>query len=207
MIILASGSPRRRDLLQHAGYTFERSTADIDESVLPGEPPVDYILRVSYEKAEAVRRQVPMGSIIITADTSVVDGDDILGKPQDETEAIAMLQRLRGRTHQVMTAFTVLDTATNTLKQSWVSTDVEMRPYSDAEIVDYVASGDPMDKAGAYAIQNPDFAPVARIAGCYANVVGLPLCRLVAVLKAFGQAPSHELACNFPTDCALSGQY
>lgn len=202
MIVLASGSPRRHDLLSRAGYTFERISADIDESVYVGEDPAVYTLRMSDEKAQAVRDQCVHGSIIITADTSVVDGTQILGKPIDEADATAMLQQLRNRTHRVITAFAVLDTQTGVLQQELISTNVTMRDYSDDEIAAYVASGDPMDKAGAYAIQNPEFAPVAAIEGCYANVVGLPLCRVIGMLNALGRASSHDISCEFPHQCA-----
>lgn len=203
MIILASGSPRRRELLTQAGYVFQRLSADIDESVLPNEAPDVYTLRVSREKADAVRHHAAANAVIITADTSVVDGGQILGKPTDEAEATAMLQQLRGRTHQVITAFSVLVVETSELQQGLVSTDVTMRDYSDDEIAAYVASGDPMDKAGGYAIQNPDFAPVAAIDGCYANVVGLPLCQVVALLSGVGHPPAQSLGCQFPHQCAF----
>lgn len=203
MIVLASGSPRRRDLLTQAGYSFQRQSADIDESVLPNEAPDIYTLRVSRQKAEAVRHNVPSHAIIITADTSVVDGLQILGKPVDKADATAMLQQLRGCTHQVITAFSVLDVATDNLQQGLVSTDVTMRDYSDDEIAAYVASGDPMDKAGGYAIQNREFAPVAAITGCYANVVGLPVCQVVALLEAVGYPAPQTPTCNFPTGCGF----
>ena len=203
MIILASGSPRRRELLARAGYTFSKTSADIDESVLPDEKPRDYIRRICLAKAEAVRENVPADSVIITADTSVIDGEKILGKPVDAADAVQMLKQLRGRTHQVMTAFVVLDTATKRIEQDIISTDVVMRDYTDAEIDAYVASGDPMDKAGAYAIQNKAFAPVAEINGCYANVVGLPLCRVIAALEAGGHAAPEKPVCDFPTQCAV----
>ncbi|PJF44125.1 MAG: hypothetical protein CUN55_05605 [Phototrophicales bacterium] len=206
MIILASGSPRRRELLRQAGYTFECLSADIDESVLPNESPIEYTLRVCRQKAEAVRALVPSNAVIVTADTSVVVGNTILGKPADPEDAIVMLRNLRGQTHQVITAFSVLDVNTNTLKQDWVVTDVTMRDYSEQEIARYVASGDPMDKAGGYAIQNADFAPVAMIQGCYANVVGLPVCRVAALLSAMGYPPPQPLACSFPVQCAFANE-
>ena len=206
MIVLASGSPRRRDLMQLVGYTFERVSADIDESVLPDEDPDVYTLRMCYEKAYAVRDRVSDTDVILSADTSVVDGVQILGKPVDEAEATAMLQQLCGRTHRVITAFAILDTRTGVIHQELISTNVTMRDYSDDEIADYVASGDPMDKAGAYAIQNPDFAPVKAIEGCYATVVGLPLCRVVNMLTALGFPPPTPIDCQFPQMCAVASQ-
>lgn len=203
MIVLASGSPRRRALLAQAGYNFSRTAADIDESVYPNETPRDYIQRVSREKAEAVRGQVEPGAIIITADTSVIDGDEILGKPATPAEATAMLQRLRNRTHHVMTAFTVLDSSSGYVLQDLVATEVQMRDYTDEEIAAYLATGDSFDKAGGYAIQHQGFAPVASISGCYANVVGLPLCRLVALLAKLGTVAPTPPDCNFPVRCAV----
>lgn len=203
MIILASGSPRRRALLAQAGYSFERTSADIDESVYPGEDPIDYTRRVSKEKALAVRDHVPENAIVITADTTVVNADTILGKPADALEAKTMLEQLRNRTHQVITAFCVLNVATGKMLQQHVCTDVTMRDYTDEEITAYVASGDPMDKAGGYAIQNPDFAPVANIDGCYASVVGLPLCQVTAMLEQMGHPPEQPPGCTFPADCTV----
>jgi septum formation protein len=203
MIVLASGSPRRRALLTQAGYDFTRTAADIDESVHSGEAPADYTMRVSREKAEAVRPTVETGTIIITADTSVIDGDAILGKPADAQDAVVLLQRLRNRTHQVMTAFTVLDTHSGELQQDYVTTDVTMRDYTDAEIDAYVATGDPFDKAGGYAIQHQGFAPVEQITGCYANVVGLPLCRVVAMLERLEKTAPNPPDCDFPTRCTV----
>ena len=126
---------------------------------------------------------------IVAADTAVVDGDDILGKPADEADAAAMLRRLRGRPHAVLTGVAVLDAHTGHMASTVVRTVVHMRAFSDAEIAAYIASGDPMDKAGAYAIQNRTFAPVERIEGCYANVVGLPLCALGCLLRRLGASP------------------
>lgn len=203
MIVLASGSPRRRALLAQAGYRFEHTSADIDESVHLNEDAETYILRVSREKAEAVRTHLADGAVIITADTSVIDDGEILGKPADEIEAVAMLQRLRGHAHHVMTAFTVLDTTNGELQQQLISTEVVMRNYSDDEIHNYVATGDPFDKAGGYAIQHEGFAPVEQIVGCYANVVGLPLCRLVSVLEKLGHHGATAPNCVFPQHCAV----
>ncbi|NDJ86672.1 MAG: septum formation protein Maf [Chloroflexi bacterium] len=185
-IILASGSPRRRELLALIIPEFERLSLDLDETVLPDELPGAYTLRVSHAKAQAARNHIPAGAIIIAADTTVADDTQILGKPADDDEAHAMLAQLRGRAHQVYTAITLIDTQRDQVVQDLAITDVVMRPYGDDEMAAYIASRDPFDKAGGYAIQNQEFAPVANINGCYANVVGLPLCHLMRALQRLG---------------------
>jgi septum formation protein len=193
VIILASGSPRRRELLGLTGLTFRLAKADIDETPHSGEAAADYTLRLSREKARAVMVTVTEDALILAADTTVADGDLILGKPADPDEARAMLRRLRGRVHQVYTALTLLDTASGRSVSETAVTDVPMRDYSDEEIEAYIASGDPFDKAGGYAIQNAGFHPVTALSGCYANVVGLPLCHLVRALRVFGIAPGDDV--------------
>jgi len=197
-ILLASGSPRRRELLGLTSLPFARTSADIDETPLPGEAARAYTVRLSQEKARAVQPTAPPGAILLAADTTVADGDGILGKPADADEARAMLYRLRGRTHQVITALTLINTATGQQVTDVAVTEVPMRNYGDDEIEAYIASGDPFDKAGGYAIQNPDFHPVDTLSGCYANVVGLPLCHLVRSLRRLGINP--------PTDVPLGCQ-
>jgi MAF protein len=192
-LVLASGSPRRRELLRLLGFDFERVVGTLDETPKPGELPDAYTLRVSLEKAQDTIEMVRPGSIILTADTTVADGDNILGKPNDDAHAEMMLKQLRSRNHQVYTAVTLLDTRDNRIEQILAITQVTMRDYSDAEIAHYIASGDPKDKAGSYAIQNADFRPVARIKGCYANVMGLPLCHLVVCLRRFGIQPYADV--------------
>lgn len=193
-LILASGSPRRRELLKLTGFSFKQISVDIDESVLKDETPDQYTLRVSREKALAARDIVDIKSVLITADTTVADGKMILGKPVDVDEAAIMLRQLRNHTHQVYTAVTILAVDTGKMVQDLAVTDVVMRDYGDQEIEAYIQSGDPMDKAGSYAIQNRAFSPVATIEGCYANVVGLPLCHLVRLLRVFNIAPQDEIA-------------
>ena len=194
-LILASSSPRRRDLLQQAGYNFDIIAPDVDETQLPGEAPIDYVRRLSRMKADAVAAQVEAPAAVIAADTIVLAADtigidhagEILGKPQDADEARSMLRRLRGQAHLVCTAFTVCSIGEPAFSQTeTVETVVYMRGYSDAEIDAYIASGDPFDKAGSYAIQNEQFAPVMRIEGDYNNVVGLPLAAVESVLAAVG---------------------
>ncbi|MBI2865491.1 MAG: septum formation inhibitor Maf [Chloroflexi bacterium] len=188
-LTLASASPRRRGLLARLGLPFIVLPVDVDERLLPGEPPVEFAQRVALAKAEAA---VPMtrGGFVLGADTIVVLNGAILGKPKDRQEALAMLDALRGRDHAVMTAVAIINASTGGTFSSVVTTRVWMRPYTDAEIAAYIDSGDPFDKAGAYAIQSPDFHPVARLEGCYNNVVGLPLCEVVNGLLAAGYPES-----------------
>lgn len=196
-ILLASASPRRRELLALAGFAFTPLSVNIDETPVVGESPADYTRRVSLQKAQAAQQRIKAGPLIIAADTTVVGDNMILGKPLDAADAETMLKQLRGRIHQVYTAITVLDSTSEKTRQELAITDVVMRDYSDAEIAAYIASGDPMDKAGSYAIQNEQFAPVASIVGCYANVVGLPLCHLLRLLREF----NVEVANDVPSLC------
>lgn len=187
-LLLASNSPRRRQLLSLAGYAFTATAADIDESPLPGEPPADYVLRLAREKAAAARRNAGDSLPVLAADTTVALDGEILGKPGDDAEAADMLRRLRAREHQVYTALALV-TPSGEVFSDLCCTQVSMRAYTALEMDDYIAGGDPLDKAGAYAIQHPGFHPVERIAGCYANVVGLPLCQLESLLRQAGIAP------------------
>jgi len=184
-IVLASASPRRQELLARLGLQFEVCVADIDERRLPGEAPRPMARRLSLAKARAVASSRPQ-AIVIAADTLVVVGCDVLGKPANEDEAFAMLGRLRNQPHQVLTGLALVHSARQRESVEVVTTRVMMRNYTDDEIRRYVQTGDPMDKAGAYAIQAEDFHPVARIEGSYTNVVGLPLCALYRHLRAWG---------------------
>ena len=187
-LILASSSPRRRELLAGLGLRFEIIKPDIDESCRAAEDLVEYAERLSREKAEAVARLLDeTPALVISADTIVMDGGELLGKPADDGDARRMLLRLRGREHEVVTAFTLYRAgdAPRTITRH-ARTAVEMRAFSEAEIDAYVATGDPLDKAGAYGIQNDEFRPVARIEGSYSNVVGLPLEALKAALGDIG---------------------
>ena len=179
--ILASNSPRRRQLLGLAGLDFKVIVPDVDESLLPNESPAGYVLRLAETKARAVKADPDQ--IVLAADTTVVNGSEILGKPKDEVEARAMLTQLRGRTHQVYTGVALLRKSDNLLLKELSVTDVPMRDYSDEEMVTYIQSGDPLDKAGAYAIQHSQFHPVADMQGCYASVMGLPLCHVLRMLR------------------------
>lgn len=192
-LLLASNSPRRRQLLALTGWDFTVRPVDIDESSLPGEAPPDYVLRLAASKAHAAGQLAQPGQIILAADTTVADGLIILGKPKDPAQAREMLVNLRGRDHWVYTAIGVYDPQTGKLKTDLCATRVWMRAYSDQEIADYIASGDPFDKAGAYAIQHAAFHPVDRIEGCYACVVGLGVCRVVSTLREFNLFPPQNV--------------
>lgn len=186
MLILASSSPRRRDLLNLLGAEFHVHTSQVNESVVPGESPHDYVMRLAVSKSLAINPLSEKRLVVIGADTAVIDKDQILGKPNSQDHAIEMLKNLRGRSHTVISGIAVRDTKIDEIFTDLCSTQVDMRNYADQEIQDYVASGDPMDKAGAYAIQHSGFNPVAQIKGCYANVVGLPLCHLAQILEQLG---------------------
>ncbi len=188
-IILASGSPRRREFLQALGLSFTVFTADIDESPQPGETPVALAARLARTKARTVARALPperRPALVIAADTVVALENTLLGKPQDPEDAVAMLQRLREREHWVHTGLCLFATPDGRLLSRVNSTRVVMRPYTDPEIRAYVRSGDPLDKAGGYAIQHRDFAPVQLLEGCAAGVMGLPLADLRDLLAEFG---------------------
>ena len=185
MLILASQSPRRRSLLAMLGLDFAVDTADIDETMDPTLPPETEVARLSEAKARAVEQKHP-GDLILTADTVVVVDGCVLGKPRDAEEAKAHLRRLSGRSHTVMTAFCLLQ---NGLADVHVEkTHLHFKPLSEGEIAAYVASGSPMDKAGAYGIQDQAAVFVRAIEGDYYNVMGLPLCALVQCLRRRGVA-------------------
>ncbi len=175
LLILASSSPRRREILAKAGIPFRVRPADVDERVLRGETPIRHVLRLARAKAEAVHRKP--GEIVLGADTIVVAGGAILGKPRDAADARRMLRLLAGRWHRVITGiFLAGDGEAVTGAET---TRVHFLPMSRAEIAAYVATGEPMDKAGAYAIQGLASKFVDRIEGCYFNVVGLPVSRVL----------------------------
>lgn len=184
--ILASKSPRRKDLLRNLIDSFLIINPEIVEVREKGETPEEHVLRISERKALAGRKMVKaspgMDCVIIAADTIVVHGDRILGKPEDKTQAVQMLTELKGKTHFVYSGLAVYDTSGQEVLTRMVSSKVQMREYTEEEIEEYVASGDPMDKAGAYAIQNHQFDPVPEFNECYANVMGLPLCHLAVLL-------------------------
>ena len=208
-IILASGSPRRRELLALSGLAYEVRPAAVLETPLPGEGPAAFATRMSQSKARlaadgkaSAAGSAEPSALVIGADTIVVLDGAIIGKPAGAAQAVEILRRLRGRTHQVLTAITVIDTAAEPRAEltHLVTTPVPMRAYSDEEIEAYVATGNPLDKAGAYAIQYAGFQPVdlEQFGGCFANVMGLPVCRLLRLLAERGVTPPAPLS---PSDC------
>ncbi len=181
-LVLASGSPRRREILRSLGLEFAIRPTDIPEDPASGETPDEFVVRLALDKFREARPA--SGEIVIAADTIVVLNGDTLGKPATEEEAREVLGRLRARAHQVKTALAV-GTATTTVIEV-VTTTVWMREYSDEEIEAYIARGEPFDKAGGYAIQDEEFHPVDYYQGCPMNVMGLPVCRLAEHLRNFG---------------------
>lgn len=185
--ILASNSPRRRELFSLFNLQFDTKPADVDESRLPGESPKDYVTRLARKKAFAAAQASPQAELILAADTTVADGEEILGKPEDEADAFRMLSQLRGRCHQVFTAIAIYSVQSNSFVEECCVSDVPMRSYSNEEIRGYIRSLDSMDKAGAYAIQNKQFHPVENFTGCFASVMGLPLCHLKRGIRKLGE--------------------
>lgn len=181
-LVLASRSPRRAELLAAAGYAFTVRAADIDETPRPAESPRDYVLRVAEEKARAV--EAAASETILAADTSVVLGTVIMGKPNDAADAVRMLGALSGQKHEVITGI-CLKRGQHVVRD-FASTAVWFAPLSEDEIESYVASGEPMDKAGAYGIQGLASRFIERIDGSYSNVVGLPVALVYRRLREFG---------------------
>jgi septum formation protein len=189
MLVLASASPRRKELLTQAGYEFKVIPANIPEERRPNEDPTAFVARLAQEKAQAVFDLLSNGSpedtvIVLGADTIVVTPEGILGKPQDAEDASRMLRQLSGRTHEVITGVCLI--SREHLQVVAETTAVTMREITEAEIAAYLASGEPMDKAGAYAIQGYPARWIPRIEGCYFNVVGLPIARVAEMLERTG---------------------
>jgi septum formation protein len=188
MLVLASASPRRRELLTQAGYAFEVQPAHINEDLRPGEEPIAYVIRLAREKAEAVFRErcandaVNQSLVVLGADTTVTLDSHILAKPEDAADAARMLRLLSGRTHRVITGVAVA--TAQRIEVAAEVTAVRFLTLSEEEIADYVATGEPMDKAGAYAIQGRAARWIPRVEGCYFNVVGLPLALVTQLLDA-----------------------
>lgn len=208
-LYLASASPRRSQLLTFAGITFERLIVPIDEDALseqysgPLECLGEYLAR---EKALAALRALEKSGRrgrVLASDTTVLLDDCSLAKPRDLAEAEAMLKALRGREHVVATGVALADDDPASLVSATSATRVLMRDYSDTEIAEYVATGDPLDKAGAYSIQHPGFSPVARFSGCHLGVIGLPLCLVSALLGHWPEAIStHHALCPWSKTCS-----
>lgn len=188
------------------GWDYQVLAASVDESLRPDEPPEAYVHRLAHEKAQAVLPLIPQAdqsqAVILAADTTVALGTDILGKPSDAVEAEIMLRRLCDCSHQVYTGLCVLKPGDGIVLSEVVATQVSMRDYTDGEIHAYIATGDPLDKAGAYAIQHAVFHPVQNLQGCYANVMGLPVCHLVRMMAKLGLQPDSSIveACQSTMD-------
>ncbi|MGB7191664.1 MAG: Maf family protein [Acidobacteriaceae bacterium] len=193
MLVLASASPRRRELLAQAGFQFTVTPASIPEDLRPGENPVAYVTRLAREKAQAVYARLgaePRQDVVLGADTTVVaPSGEILGKPADAADAARMLRSLAGATHQVITGIAVA--SRGRVETAGEVTHVTMLTVSDEEIAAYVSTGEPMDKAGGYAIQGYAARWIPRIQGCYFNVVGLPLALVCGMLSDTLESPQN----------------
>ncbi len=212
-LLLASASPRRRQLIKQLGLPVEIAVSPIDEEAVqshyqgPAEEFAEWTAR--HKAVGALALPAAQGRLVIGADTTVILAGEILGKPRDPAHAYELLAALRGRWHKVVTGVVVAGSYNGELRvvSESCSTPVLMRAYSDAEIEAYIATGDPLDKAGAYGIQHPEFQPTERIDGCYLNVVGLPLCTLTRLLAQFAcapEAPEHaERACRWSERCLI----
>jgi septum formation protein len=195
MLVLASASPRRRELLTQAGFTFQVHPANIPEDPYPNEDPIAYVTRLAREKAEAVYNEITNApaseqrasappQVVLGADTTVTLDNHILGKPENPADAARMLRLLSGRTHRVITGVALVSAASTEVAAE--VTAVRFLALSDQEIDDYIVTGEPMDKAGAYAIQGRAARWIPRIDGCYFNVVGLPIALVSALLEGAG---------------------
>lgn len=191
-LILASSSPRRAEILRNAGIEFEVRPARLEESPAPGEPPEGMVARLAEQKALAVAQQLARNAgecIVLGADTAVVADHEMFGKPDSANSARSMLQVLSGRTHRVLTGICLVRTPDMTKRAAIETTIVTFAPMTREEIEDYIRSGEPLDKAGGYAIQGRAGRYITRIEGCHLNVVGLPLARLYALLGSLGWTP------------------
>lgn len=189
-LVLGSASPRRRELLGALGVAFTVAPADVDErAIAAGQTPEAAVLAVAREKARVASEREPE-AVVLAADTIVVLGGEAIGKPEDHGDARAMLRRLQGTEHEVLTAVCIRNADTELLEVA--ATLVRMRPCSDEEIGDYVTSVDVLDRAGAYGIQDAPFHPVESISGCYCNVMGLPLWTVATLLAQAGRPVQHE---------------
>ena len=199
-IILASGSQRRREIIGALDAAVEIVPSGIDErSASPDEQAEEYVASIAASKASAVASNGHSGVLVIGADTSVVLNGGVLGKPDNEAEALEMLTALRGRPHRVVTGVTV--SRDGMAAASVTSSEVAMREYSDAEMEAYIESGEPFDKAGGYAIQDGGFAPVSALTGCYLNVVGFPLCEVMRLMTEVGANVGLKQEWRAPERC------
>ncbi|MBI4186541.1 MAG: septum formation protein Maf [Chloroflexi bacterium] len=199
-LFLASQSPRRREIMATLGLSFQVVPSEVEEPLPASGDPAAIAQERARHKARAAAGGLHRG-MVIGADTIVADGDELLGKPSSEEEAFDVLRRLRGKEHRVVTGLALVNAATGEELTGYRVSRVRMRQYSDEEIADYIASGSPWDKAGAYGIQDADFHPVVDVVGCYLNVVGLPPCVLVILLHQMGVFPSIDPDWTPPGRC------
>lgn len=202
-LVLASNSPRRKDLLALGGWDFEVSVSNADESLLANESPADYVVRLAQTKARTVALRAGSGQVVLAADTTVVDANEIMGKPADSAEAKRMLSQLRGHAHKVYTGIAALRVSDGVMLSDLCVIDVPMRNYTDDEIDAYIATGDPLDKAGAYGIQHARAQLVESMRGCYAGVMGLPMCHVTRLLRQLEIAPLKDV----PVQCQALLKY
>ncbi|MEE4195032.1 MAG: Maf family protein [Anaerolineae bacterium] len=201
--LLASASPRRRELVQWTGWEVRAHAVDLDETRYEGEHPYDYVHRLAQEKAHAAVPFLEDGELILASDTIVALEEDIFGKPEDAEHAREILLHLRDKVHYVDTGIAILDPKTGQIEVDVCVVPVKMRAYSEPEIETYIATGDPFDKAGAYAIQHRGFHPVEEFQSCFASVMGLPLCHVIRLATKFG-IPLPE---DTPQTCQLNLSY
>ena len=187
-LLLASASPRRRELLRNAGFDFDVQASHIVEEMKPGERPEEFARRAAREKALHIAASSPGGRLVLGADTVVVVDGETLGKPSDPADAARMLRLLSGRTHQVHTGVCLVRAPDEVKALEHETTLVTFRELDEEEIRGYVESGEPLDKAGAYAVQGLASKFVTRISGCYSNVVGLPLARVYGIIRPLMKA-------------------
>ncbi|MCL0102034.1 Maf family protein [Dehalococcoidia bacterium] len=200
-LVLASASPRRADLLAWLDLPFEIVPSMVDENMPPhGIDVEERVQRLARDKAQAVADRYP-GAIVLGADTLVALGLEILGKPTDSEDAVSTLQRLRGKEHKVVTAVAIIGPGIRGGVEAVTVTRVLFREYADEDIASYVASGDPLDKAGSYAIQNESFRPAAEVRGCLLSVVGLPLCQVENLLRVMGLNVKPAKTISIPGSC------
>ena len=191
MLYLASQSPRRRQLLEQVGIRFDTVHVEVPEVRAPGEPPADYVSRVAREKAGAGLLELAgvAGAVVLGADTEVVLGDEVFGKPANAAHATAMLRRLSGRSHQAISAVWCVSAGRE--ERALSVSEVAFAALSESAIAAYVASGEPIGRAGAYAIQGRAAAFISRLSGSYSGVMGLPLFETVELLRRFGIGPAE----------------
>jgi len=202
MLVLASASPRRKELMAGLGLDFQVMPAGVPEDPLPGEAPQDMVMRLAQDKASASAGGLTEG-FVVGADSMVVSGGEVLGKPVDASDARRMLRRLSGTQHQVMTGISVVNAANGDRRTEFMASPIKLRILTEAEIDASIRSGIPFDKAGAYAVQDEELHPAEWWRGCYSNIVGLPLCRLLEMLQELGYPLPKRTTLKAPSGCTF----